>query len=117
MKLWDCLGQYGICGHFLMYLKELYDGSMSQVRVNNFLGKEFAVTRGLCQGCVLSPLLFCLYINSLVSELKGRDCGVLCGGMLVSSLLFADDTVLLAESAENMRRSLQSLQSWCEEWR
>ena len=29
------------------------------------------------------------------------------------SLLFADDTELLAE---DMRRSLQCLQSWCEEW-
>ena len=36
--------------------------------------------------------------------------------MLVSSLLFADDTMLLAESAKDMRRSLQCLQSWCEEW-
>ena len=116
MKLWDCLGQYGIGGHFLMFLKGLYEGSMSQVRINKRLGKEFAITRGLRQGCVLSPLLFSLYINSLVAELKHRDCGVLCQGMLVSSLLFADDTVLLAESAEDMRKSLQCLQSWCEEW-
>ena len=116
MKLWDCLGQYGIGGRFLAFLKGLYDGSVSQVRINDQLGEEFAVTRGLRQGCVLSPLLFSLYINSLVSELKHRDCGVRCGGMLVSSLLFADDTVLLAESAEDMKRSLQCLQSWCEEW-
>ena len=32
----------------------------------------------------------------------------------MSSLLFADDTVLLAENAEDMKRSLQCLQSWCE---
>ena len=64
----------------------------------------------------MSPLLFSLYINSLVSELKRRDCQFRCGGMLVSSLLFADGTVLLAESAENMKRSLQCLQSWCEKW-
>ena len=75
-----------------MFLKGLYNGSMSQVRINNRLGKEFAVLRGLRQG--LSLLLFSLYINSLVSELKRRDCGVLWGGMLVSSLLFADGTVL-----------------------
>ena len=39
-----------------------------------------------------------------------------CGGVLVSSVLFANDTVLLAESAEDMKRSLQCLQPWCEEW-
>ena len=72
---------------------------------------------GLCQGCVLSPLLISLYINSLASELKRRDCVVLCDGMWVSSLLFADDTVLLTKSSEGVRRSLQCLQSWCEEWK
>ena len=34
----------------------------------------------------------------------------------MSSLLFVDDTVKLAESAEDMKRSLQCLQSWCEKW-
>ena len=35
---------------------------------------------------------------------------------MVYCQLFADDTVFLAESAEDMRSSLQCLQSWCEEW-
>ena len=52
----------------------------------------------------------CLYEHSNVY------CGLPCGGMLVSSVLFANDTVLLAESAEDMKRSLQCLQPWCEEW-
>ena len=30
-------------------------------------------------------------------------------------MLFADDTVLLAEKAVDMKRNLQCLQSWCEE--
>ena len=83
-----------------MFLKGLYSGNMSQVRVNNCRGEEFAVMRGLHQGCVLSPLLFSLYINSLVSKLKHRDCGVLRGGMRVSSRCL-QMTVLFAESAED----------------
>ena len=96
VKLWDCLGQYGVPGWFLAFLKGLYDGSVSQVRINDCLGDKFAVTGGLCQGCVFVSTSVSLYINNLVSELKHRGCGVLCGGMLVSSLLFADDMTLLA---------------------
>ena len=59
MKLWYCLGQYGIGGHFFTFLKGLYEGSMSQVRINNRLGKEFAVMRALRQG------MFCLRFCSL----------------------------------------------------
>ena len=33
---------------------------------------------------------------------------------MVPGLLFADDTALLTESADNTRKSFQCLQSWCE---
>ena len=72
VKLWDCLRQYGVGGRFLAFLKGLYNGSVAQVRIYDRLGEEFAVTKGLNlrQGCVPSPLLLSLYINSLVSKLK-----------------------------------------------
>ena len=115
-KLWSCLEGYGVNGGFLTFLKGLYGGSVSQVRIGGCLGEEFEVVKGLRQGCVLSPVLFSLYINSLVTELKDRECGVVCGEIMVPGLLFADDTALLAESADDMRKSLQCLQSWCEKW-
>ena len=59
MKLWDCLGQYGIGGRFPAFLKGLYDGSVSQVRTDDQLGEEFAITRGLRQD------VFCLHFCSL----------------------------------------------------
>ena len=65
---------------------------------------------------MLSPVLFSLYINSLVTESKDTECGMVCGKIMVPGLLFADDTALLAESADDMRKSLQCLQSWCEKW-
>ena len=57
-KLWGCLDGYGVYGRFLTFLKSLYGGSVSQVRIDGYLGEEFEVTKGLRQGCVLSPVLF-----------------------------------------------------------
>ena len=68
----------------------------------------FHVNVGLHQGCVLSPLLFCLYINSLVDELK-TSCGVECGGDVIPGLLFADDTLLFASDGPGIRKSLDVL--------
>ncbi len=51
--------------------------------------RVFEVNVGLRQGCVLSPLLFLLYINGLVKELKEASCGVECGGAVIPGLLFA----------------------------
>ena len=52
---------------------------------------------GLRQGCILSPLLISLYINSLFSKLKEAEVGVMCRGQLIAALLRADDTVIFAE--------------------
>ena len=49
-KLWSCLEGYGVHGCFLSFLKGLYGGSMSQVRIDGCLGEEFEVMKGLRQG-------------------------------------------------------------------
>ena len=80
------------------------------------LSDSFAVTRGLRQGYILSPLLFSLYINSLVEKLRGVGVGVECRGRIVTALLYADDAVLLAEDEVQVKRGLKALAKWCREW-
>ena len=36
-KLWGCLEGYGVNGRFLAFLKSLYGGSVSQVRIDGCL--------------------------------------------------------------------------------
>lgn len=65
-KLWSCLQSVGMHGKFLRFLQALYEGSMSKVKVEGLFSEDFQVNSGLRQGCVLSPLLFSLYINGVV---------------------------------------------------
>ena len=93
--MWRYLEGLGIGGSFLQFLRALYDGTSSCVKVDNKHEFEFPVTSWLRQGCVLSPLLFSLYINALVDTLKKHDCSIQCGND-IPGLLFGDDTALLA---------------------
>ena len=58
----------------------LYHIINREVKVDSQVSGDFEVNSGLRQGCVLSPLLFSLYINGVVKRLKEENCGVECGG-------------------------------------
>ena len=61
---------------FLVMLQAFYLENSVEVKIGDKRSDHFPVSTGLRQGCVLSPLLFSLYINGLVVELKRRRCGV-----------------------------------------
>ena len=115
-KMRRCLEQLGVNGRFLRFLKVLYQNSLCRVSVHDKLSEEFGVVTGLRQGCVLSPLLFSLYSNGVVTRLHDGKCGVQCGGDMVPGLLFADNTSLVAYNKEGLKKSLDVLVKWCEEW-
>ena len=115
--LWHRLVHYGINGKFLDLLKSLYCHTKYQVRVNGSISEPFPVTSGVKQGCLLSPTLFNVFINSLIGEIKKLGLGVRCGEVLLAILMFADDIALIAETEQELQKMLDSLFSWCSTWR
>ncbi len=65
----------------------------------------FPVHVGLWQGCPLSPVLFDIFMDRIARRSQGPD-GVWFGDHRISSLLFADDVVLLASSGLGLQCAL-----------
>jgi hypothetical protein len=57
-KLWEKLDESTINTRLIEAIKSLYEGSSSKIKVGNLITKGFKVTKGLRQGCSLSPTLF-----------------------------------------------------------
>ena len=59
----------------------------------------------MSQGCVLSPDLFSLYSENILSTVQDLE-GVQIGDMNKNNLRYADDTVLIADSNEKLQKNL-----------
>jgi len=66
--------------------------------------KAEAVVR---QGCVLSPILFSLYINNLAKEIQVSEIGVVIEDRRIAVLLYADDIVVVTSDAKYLQRGLR----------
>ena len=97
----------------LSAVQSIYASLYSCVRVNSKHTYWFTVKSGLRQGCILSPLLFNLYINDLAIYIQSFDIGVDYGSDRICILLYADDIVLLAENEKGLQCLLNALNNWC----
>ena len=99
----------GMPNQILELFRCIYRENTSCVKVNEFFTRPFEITMGLHQGCLLSPLLFNLYIDDLPSYISDTHGGVRLGEMIMSCLLYADDLVILAENEVAMQALLKSV--------
>ena len=80
-----------------------YTSQECHVRWGSCLSDSFGVSNSVRQGSVLSPLLFAVYLDGLLSELV--ECGVGCywKNLFAGCLCYADDIVLLAPCPSALR--------------
>ena len=57
------LSKINVQGKFYSLIKSLYSKSTCSVRIGNNKTRSFQYARGVRQGCILSPLLFNLYLT------------------------------------------------------
>lgn len=103
----------GLSRKLVMILQGLYSNTTSQVWDGSTISDPFTVSQGVKQGCLLSPVLFSLYLNDLHNHLPG---GISVAGTVVKVLLYADDIVLLAESPTILQEMIDVLYSYCSQW-
>ena len=105
-KLWQILELYNIQGQLLDSIRAIYANSMSAVLTSGGLTDGFDIISGVRQGCVLSPLLFIIYMDRITKEANLAPDAL-------NELLFADDQSLTRE--ERLQEHTSSLNSTCEE--
>ena len=63
-KLWKILKEMGIPGHLTCLLRNLNAGQEATIRTGHGTTDWFQIGKGACQGFILSPYLFNLYVST-----------------------------------------------------
>jgi hypothetical protein len=100
-----------IGGRFYDLIKNLYMNTKCAVKIGDQRTSFFSYSEGVRQGCVLSPILFNLYINELpqLFEKTNSDPFILSNNTPINSLLYADDLVILSQSQNGLQNCLNTL--------
>ena len=60
---WKILQEMGTPAYHVYLLRNLYAGQEGTVRIRHGTTDRFQIGKGICQGCILSPCLFNLYVE------------------------------------------------------
>jgi hypothetical protein len=112
------MAQYGVPEVLINNVRAYYHISTGQVRRGDHLSEKFKIEMGVKQGCSLSPLLFSIFINDILDDIKSAKLGVEIPGVseTLSGLLYADDLALLLENPRDIKRALRCIDKWCDTW-
>ena len=104
-ELFKLLQALDLDGKDIQLIRNLYWEQTACIKIGYELSDYTKIERGVRQGCVFSPDLFNLYSEMIMRELDGQK-GFVVGGHNINNLRYADDTVLMAESENDLQRLL-----------
>ena len=130
-SLWKKMLSLGINGKLLNVIKNMYSQAKSCVKKNSLISDYFSCNVGVRQGENLSPMLFAIFLNDFEYSISRNYNGL---GFLafevnkllsdedvehflrLFALLYADDTIVMAESAEQLQLALDAVHKYCSDW-
>ena len=116
-KLWKILQEIGIPDHLTCLLRNLNAGQEAIIRTRHGTTDCFWIGIWVHQGCILSPCIFNLYAEYIMRNtgLDEAQSGIKIARRNINNLRYADDTMLMAEGKEELKRLLMKVIE--KEWR
>ena len=108
----------GLSFQFISLIDSMYSELKAAVKLSNGITPFFNSAVGLRQGCNLSPLLFNIFVNDIFDIFDDlKCCPVKLNNKPITSLMYADDLLILSETEDGLKKSLQRLGKYAKQWK
>lgn len=101
----ETLQVMGVPEPMVMYIKDVYAGSSTQLCCNGWTSAKIHPDCGVKQGDPMSPMIFNMVIDRLLKRLPS-EIGVKVSGLTINAAAFADDMLLFASTPVGLQRML-----------
>ena len=116
VKLFRLLLSRSLCPTLVRLLLSMYVNQSLVVRWQGQMSQSFHCRNGIKQGGVLSPVLFCVYMDELIHRLRSESIGCHVGHHFVGALTYADAVTLLAPTRGAMTQMLNVCESFAADY-
>jgi exonuclease III len=106
VKLFLKLMDRNIPVKFILLLQCWYSKSAISVRWGSAMSDFVVLSAGVRQGGVLSPALFGIFVDGLLTKLRKSGLGCHIKGLCLNSIMYADDLILLSISVTQMQQMI-----------
>ena len=108
--LWATMKKYNISTNLIQVIKNLFNKATSAVLFNGSIGDWFRTTAGVRQGCLLSPTLFNIFLERIMTDaLRDHEGTVNIGGRTITNIRFAVNIDGLAGEEEELAKLVERL--------
>ena len=117
LLLWQKSFTQNVSTKMVGMLKAIYADVRAYIRTSKGLTNTVICPVGVRQGCIISPIIFTLFLNDLQEYISVGSHGIDIETIKVFVLLFADDLVRFAETVIELQRLINRLVGYCDRWR
>ena len=115
-KLFTLLLERNLPPLVIRFLIDSYTRQVTYIKWNSAKSSSIPMLNGVKQGGVLSPVLFCIYMDELIGRLENSGFGCYIGKKFYGGFGYADDLKVLCPSAFGLQKMIKICEQFGEEY-
>ena len=117
-RMGEALTRFGIPAKIVRFIRKFYESASFQAKMNSHTSNVLPQETGIRQGCPLSPFLFILVLDVIMTDAKFERINIIRTQRPVQinfdEVLFADDTALISASTRGAHALLHAIETHAE---